>query len=321
LSSAPPIAVEKPATRGSHGRMHLVMLLVTVCWASNIIAGKEALSGFDSLALAQLRVLGTAVIYAIFFLATGRMGRLRLSAREWLFIAAAALSGVSLNQLFFIGGLARSTVAHTGLIVALGPVMVLVIAVLIRLEALTTWKFAGMLISFAGVGILTVDKAATGNGAHWRGDLILLAGTAVFAVYTILVKEIANQYDALTLNALIFVPGAVLMLPFCARAVAATHWAGLRLEAWWGLGFMILFGSVVPYVLFAYALTELAASRVAAFNYLQPAIASSLGIWVLYERLTGKVLIGGALILAGVYLTERERGEEGPPESHRTDAA
>jgi drug/metabolite transporter (DMT)-like permease len=312
LSSATPIPIEKPTARGSHSRLHFVMLLVTVCWASNIIAGKEALTGFGSLALAQLRVLGTALIYAICFLATGRMARLRLSPRQWLLMVAGSLSGVTLNQLFFISGLARSTVAHTGLIVALGPVMVLVIAVLIRLEALTTWKFAGMMISFVGVGILTVDKAARGNGEHWMGDLILLAGTAVFAVYTILVKELANQYDTLTLNTLIFVPGAILMVPFCARAVAATNWAGLRLEAWWGLAFMILFGSVVPYVLFAYALTELAASRVAAFNYLQPVIASSLGIWVLSEKLTTKVLIGGALILAGVYLTERERGEEGP---------
>jgi drug/metabolite transporter (DMT)-like permease len=321
LSSGTPIAVEKTTARGSHGRMHLVMLLVTVCWASNIIAGKEALSGFDSLALAQLRVTGTAVIYAICFFAAGRSPRLRLSGRNWLLLVAAALSGVTLNQLFFIGGLARSTVAHTGLIVALGPVMVLVIAVLIRLEALTTWKFAGMLISFAGVGVLTADKATIGNGAHWVGDLILLAGTAVFAVYTILMKEIADQYDALTLNTLIFVPGAVLMVPFCVRAVAATHWADLRLEAWWGLAFMVLFGSVVPYILFAYALTELTASRVAAFNYLQPIIASSLGIWVLSERLSGKVLMGGVLILAGVYLTERERGEERPPETPQTGAA
>ena len=44
--------------------MHLLMLLVVVCWASNIIAGKEALTGFGALALAQLRVLGAAVIYA-----------------------------------------------------------------------------------------------------------------------------------------------------------------------------------------------------------------------------------------------------------------
>ena len=67
---------------------------------------------------------------------------------------------------------------------------------------------------------------------------------------------------------------------------------------------------MISYLIFAYVMTELPASRVAAFNYLQPVIASGLGIWVLSERLTSKVLIGGGLILAGVYLAERERGEE-----------
>jgi drug/metabolite transporter (DMT)-like permease len=76
---------------------------------------------------------------------------------------------------------------------------------------------------------------------------------------------------------------------------------------------MVLLGSVVPYLLFALAIKELAASRAAAFNYLQPVIASSLAIWVLAERLTLKALIGGVLILAGVYLAERERGEDLAP--------
>jgi drug/metabolite transporter (DMT)-like permease len=58
------------------------------------------------------------------------------------------------------------------------------------------------------------------------------------------------------------------------------------------------------------ALTVLAASRVAAFSYLQPFFATSLGIWLLAERLTPRLLAGGALILLGVYLTERERGED-----------
>lgn len=312
MSSSAPLPAGKRAVHAGRGRLHLVMLLVTVCWASNIIAGKQALTGFSSLALAQLRVLGTAVVFAICFFATGSVRRLKWPIRKWPLIVAAALTGVTLNQFFFIGGLARSTVAHTGLIVALGPVMVLAIAVLVRLEVLTTWKIAGMLVSFIGVGILTADKATRGNGKLWAGDLILLAGAAVFAVYTILMKEVADQYDALTLNTLMFVLGATLMVPFCARAVAGTPWAGLRLEAWWGLGFMILGGSAAPYLLFTYALTGLTASRVAAFNYLQPVIASSLGIWVLSEKLTSKVLVGGVLILAGVYLTERERGEEAP---------
>jgi drug/metabolite transporter (DMT)-like permease len=289
--------------------MHLLMFVVVVCWASNIIAGKEALKGFGALALAQLRVLGAASIYGVCFLASGRLRRVQLSPRKWLFLLAMAASGVALNQLTFIGGMARTTVAHTGLIVALGPVMVLVIAVVIRMETLTAGKFAGMLIAFAGVGILTAGKAGQGGG-HWTGDLILLASTLVFATYWILMKEVANDFDALSLSTLTFGLGAVMMLPFCVHAVAVTNWAAISPVAWWGLTFMVVFGSVISYLLFAYVMKELAASRAAAFNYLQPVIASGLGIWVLSERLTSNVLIGGGMILAGVYLTERERGEE-----------
>jgi len=316
LSSATPILPAEPLAPTAHRRMYFLMLAVVVCWASNIIAGKVALTGFGPLALAQLRVLGTAIVFAILFLATGRMRRLQLSRRNWLFLVAMAFNGIALNQLSFIGGMARTTVAHTGLIIALGPVMVLAIAVAIRREVLTAWKLTGMMVAFAGVGILTADKSGQGSGGHWIGDLIMLVGTLVFAIYIILMKEIANQFDALTLNTLTFVLGALMMLPFCAHAVVVTNWPSLRREAWWGLGFLVVFGSVISYLLFAYVMTELPASRAAAFNYLQPVIASGLGIWVLSERLTSKVLIGGGLILTGVYLTERERDATTPPSGH-----
>jgi len=291
-------------------RLYWLMLLVTVCWSANIIAGKQALTGFAPLALAQVRVLGTAVIYAAAFLLTPKVRDLRLSLRQWLALIAAALSGITFNQILFIVGLGRSTVAHTGLIIALGPVMVLLLAVLLRMEKLTAWKFVGMMISFGGVGVLTADKAGAGGGTHWVGDLTLLAGTAVFAIYTILMKDLAHRYDALTLNALVFTLGAVFLLPFGARQVLRTPWASLGFDAWWGCGFMVLLGTVVPYVLFAWVLRGLTASRVAAFSYLQPVIASGLAVWVLSEPLTVKVVAGGALILGGVYLTER--GEDSP---------
>jgi drug/metabolite transporter (DMT)-like permease len=307
LDSTPPTPSPNPI---NHARMHLLMLLVVVCWASNIIAGKQALTGFSALALAQLRVLGSAVLFLIGALATGRLRGLRISTRKWQLLAVIAANGIAANQLTFIGGMARSTVAHTGLIVALGPVMVLAIAVTMRLEVLTSWKIAGMVIAFAGVGILTADKAGQGNGSHVIGDLILLVSTIVFALYIVLLKEVADEFDTLTLNTIIFAMGAVMMLPFCTRPVLVTNWRGIDLEAWWGLAFLIVFGSVLPYLLFAYVLTGLAASRAAAFNYLQPVIASALGIWILSEQINSKVVAGGSLILAGVYLTERERGEE-----------
>ncbi len=290
--------------------MNVLMLGATFCWASNIVAGKEALRGFGALALAQLRVTGAALVLGIFFLAWPRRPRLRFKARQWLFLIWTALFGITLNQLLFIDGLSRSSVAHTGLIVALGPVMVLVLSSFLRLEALTVLKLVGMVISFAGVGFLTMGKSGQGSGATLRGDLILLAGSAVFAYYTVLVKEISGQYDALTFNMLIFGLGTILMVPFTTQAILNVGWTGLPAIAWWGLAYMVLFGSVTAYLIFAFALTELTAARVAAFSYLQPAIATALGIWLLGENLTRGVVGGGALILLGVYLTERERGEE-----------
>lgn len=292
--------------------MHLLMLLATFAWAANIIAGKVVLHSLSAPALAQVRVVAAALVFGALFAGWRGRPHLRLERREWSFLALTAVFGITLNQLFFIGGIGRTSAAHAGLIVALGPVMVLILSCAMRLEALTALKSLGAVVSFAGVGVLTAGKAAHSNGATWVGDVILIVGSAVFAYYTILVKEISDRYDALTLNTLIFGMGAIFMLPFGAGAVARTNWQSLPSQVWWGIAFMVVFGSVISYLFFAFALTELTAARVAAFAYLQPVIAAALGIWLLGETLTARVVIGGGMILAGVYLSERERGEEKP---------
>lgn len=286
--------------------MHLLMLIGTFFWASNIIAGKFALRSMPSIALAQVRVTGAAVIFLVLFVLWRGRPPLRISLRDLGYLVATALFGITLNQIFFIGGIGRTSAAHAGLIVALGPVMVLILSSAMRLEALTLLKSAGAAISLAGVVVLTTGKQAPGSDATVSGDIIMLFGTAVFAYYTILLKKVANRWDAVTLNAIIFVLGAAMMLPVSARALFAVHWTRLPADAWWGVAFIVTCGSVLAYLIYAFALTELTATRVAAFNYLQPVIAAALGVWLLAEGITGQAIAGGALILFGVYLTERE---------------
>ncbi|MFB3920130.1 MAG: DMT family transporter [Terriglobia bacterium] len=309
VSVSPP-TVEARSRARSHRLMHLLMLLATFCWAGNVVAVKEALDGFTPLALTMLRIGGAAGVFAGLFWGWRGRPAIRLTAREWFVMALVAMTGVTFNQLFFIAGLARSSVAHAGLIVALGPVMVLVISCLLRLEALTVLKFAGMLISFGGVAVLTTGKVGQGGGGHWIGDMILLAGSGVFAGYTILMKEIANKYHVLTLNVAAYAIGSLAMVPFGASAVASARWDSVPPHAWVGLVYAILFGSVVPYLSLSIAINELTASRVAAFSYIQPVISTGLGAWLLAEKISAKIILGGTLILLGVYLTERERGEE-----------
>ena len=323
MSSLPAIQSETTLTLPtrkpeSHAGIYGLMLLVTLLGGALPVAGKEALTGFGPVALAQLRLLGSALAYVAIFLAWPKRPRLRLRLGEWLFLAVVAALGVVANQLFFALGLSRSTVVHTGLIFSTGPVVVLVISCLLGLESLTVPKLAGMLISFGGVALLTVGVASRSDGGYWFGDLLLLAGTVAFSCYTILVKKISDRYGTLTLNTLTFGLGALLLLPLGVPAVSAVRWASLTFSVWSGLAFMVVFGSVVSYLIFAFALTELTAARVSAFGYLQPLITAALGAWWLAEELTFRVVLCGVIILVGVYLTERARENGQPPSEAAT---
>ncbi len=68
---------------------------------------------------------------------------------------------------------------------------------------------------------------------------------------------------------------------------------------------MALFSSVISYLIYYYALSKISASRVSAFNYLQPVVATLLAAVMLGERVTLPVVAGGAVVFSGVYLTER----------------
>jgi drug/metabolite transporter (DMT)-like permease len=284
------------------------MLLTTFFWASNIVAGKMALKGFSSLALAQLRMGAAALFYWMIYLASHGIPSLRLSTRQWLLLTLMALAGITINQICYIGGLARTSVTHAGLIQAIGPVVVLALAASLRTERLTFMKTTGMIVCFAGVAFLLAGKSPQGSGAHWTGDVTLIIAGVVFAYYTILMKEVANVFDSLTLNAIVFGIGAILLVPFCAHSIAEVQWRSVQLEAWLGLGYMVLFGSLIAYLIYGFALQQLAVSTVASFSYLQPLMAGILGVWLLSERISLNVVLGGIIILAGVYLTEYSRG-------------
>jgi drug/metabolite transporter (DMT)-like permease len=293
--------------------MHVLMFFTTFFWAANIVAGKLVLHSMTDMALAQVRAASGAILFvAGFFLWRGRPA-LKLTWREWRFLALTAFFGITVNQIFFIAGIDRTSAAHSGLIVALGPVMVLILACAMRLEALTALKIIGAVVALAGVGVLTTGKEAHSGGATFLGDALLFVGGLAFAYYTILLKEVADRYATLTLNALVFALGAIFLVPFSAASLLRVHWTVLPAEAWLGIAFMVIFGTFSAYLIYAFALTELTASRVAAFAYLQPVIAAGLGVWLLHESVTWRVVLGGAMILVGVYLAERERGEEALP--------
>jgi drug/metabolite transporter (DMT)-like permease len=286
-----------------------LILLMVFCWSANYIVGKVALREFPPLLLSGLRVTLAGLVMLPVYYWEGR-GRLRdRPARSDLpLLAALGILGVALNQLFFVVGLGRTTVAHSSIIISVGPVIVLLVAAALRMEKITPRKVAGMCIAIAGVAVLKLFQAETDAGAArptWSGDLFILLSSLAFALFTVFGKRVTLQHTSITMNTWAYVGGAVALAPMTLWQAARFPFAVISARAWACLVYMAMFPSVLAYLIYYYALTHITASRVASFSYLQPLLATLMAVTLLDERLTAPVVISGLMIFAGVYITER----------------
>ena len=163
-----------------------------------------------------------------------------------------------------------------------------------------------MFVSAAGVVLLSLDKANSGSPTL-LGDSTILASTCGFAFFTVMSKPYRDRYGAVTVATFAYVSGAITLLPVVLYFVwgQAFPLAEVARAGWTALLYMAVFPAVIGYVIYYYALGYVAASRLSAFTYLQPPLATFLGVVFLGEPLTSLLLLGGTLILGGVALTER----------------
>jgi len=116
---------------------------------------------------------------------------------------------------------------------------------------------------------------------------------------------VSARHDAITMNTFAYVGGAIVLSPVIVLNARHFDFTAVSASAWLSVAYMAVFSSVVSYLIYNYALSHIAASRVSAFSYLQPLLATLLAIPILGEHVTIYLLAGGALVLAGVYITER----------------
>lgn len=300
--------------------------LIVVIWAINFIAAKVGLRYFPPLTMASFRVCAAGVVMVPFYWAmrgarwfagaapqadNGAERRSRFTARElWTFLYL-GFFGVSINQFCFTLGLRYTSVSHSAVIVGMGPIYVLALAVLLRLEKATWHKGAGMAIAFAGIAVLASENGISAHSPSLLGDAITMAGSLGFAMYAVLGKRVAAEYDALRMTAYNHFAGSLLVMPLAGRQawmlVREGDWRAVSWHGWAAIFYMALFGSAVAYLSYFWLLRYLEASQLAAFTYLLPVLATILGILTLGEKGSWAQALGGGLALGGVYWIESGR--------------
>ncbi|HKW98647.1 MAG TPA: DMT family transporter [Bryobacteraceae bacterium] len=290
-----------------YGLISLMILL----WSANFIIAKVALREFPPLLLGALRISLAAVFLAPFYYRKARTAGKPL----WPGAGLALLIFLGIcnvgNQLLFLIGLNRTSVSHSALIIGIGPMFVLLIASTIGLERITLRKAFGMVIALGGVAALaqlTSGAEARSSGetqATLTGDAVTSLACILFAAFSVYGKKATERYGTIAVNGFAYITGAALLAPVILWQARGFPFAHVSAAAWSSLIYMALFPSAVCYLIYYYALTHISASRVSAFIYLEPVIATIMAVAFLGEQVTTPLVASGTVIFTGVYLTER----------------
>lgn len=288
----------KSKSRVVYGSIALVMLI----WALNYVATKTVLREMDALTLATLRITLAAAIMTPIYLAFPH--KKELDRGDAIKFTQLSLLGVALNQILFITGLSMTTVSHSALLIGLGPIYVLILAWFQGLETVGPQKVVGMLLAFSGVAVLGTEHGFSLKSGTLAGDLLTMCGSLAFSFYVVMAKKVARKYNSIEVNFYLYLAAAILIVPVTMRQGALLDWGAVSWKAWGALGYTAAFASVAAYLIYFWALKHVTASRIAAFSYLLPVMATSFGIFLLGEHPSMQLMIGGALVLVGVYLAE-----------------
>lgn len=294
-----------PATATEHrARVHLALVTVQLLFALWPVAGASLLAHMSPAALVGVRLaLGAPLLALVAGLHRERPPELGDLTR----LAGLAALGISVNQLLFVGGLARSGPVNASVAVLLIPPFTVGAALLLGREKPRWQRLAGVAVALVGGAVLVGAERFDGSSERLVGNAMLVGNTASYGVYLVLARGTIARLGSLRTVAWVMLLGALEALPFTAGATLAVDWLALPATAWGSVAFVVLGPTVMTYWLNAWALSRAESSLVATYVYAQPPIAALASWWLLDVLPTGRVLVAGAIIVVGVALSSRAR--------------
>jgi drug/metabolite transporter (DMT)-like permease len=257
---------------------------------------------------ATLTVLGFLLLAIVF---RGRLRRTWPRREDLPRFVACGLIGHAAHVGIVTYGMNLSTAFSSSLVLTSGPLFTLMILALLGSEHLRRRQIGGTLVGFAGIVLFLSDKFTEGFSRAGAGDLLLLFAAALFSLYTVLARPIAERYGALIVLAYTLLFSAPLILAFTLSAFLEISFRNLPLTVWAGLFWGVVISSFCGWLMWTWVNTVRGVARTAPFQYLMPPIAGLLAWLTLGESFTALKIAGAAITMVGVAWAQF--GGDGPP--------
>jgi len=289
---------------------YLLLIAVALIWGNAFVAIRYALEYITPVQLLIYRFIPASLLFAGILFAGRGFGLLgRLSGRERWRLVLAGLCSVPFYNFALNWGEQHITAGMASLIIALNPGITYVFCVLFQGRRTSGVKIAGLIVSFSGLCLLVVSGQQVLQGnmkTVLLGALVTLASPVSWAAYTLLGQPLVKRHSSLEVTAWATLIGTIPLL-FLVRPSHFSAAASVPATFWLALAWLAVFCTVAGFVIWYWALKRLGAAEVSSFIYLIPAFAILFGRMLLNEPITLSLIVGGALILAGITLVNWQR--------------
>lgn len=281
----------------------LAALTAVFIWGFTFVPAKLALAEMGPFTLAVLRFL---LALAIVLPATRLLPpEARVRGLSWGTLALLGCTGVTL----FFGlqnlGLARTSATEAGLITGAVPAVTAALSVALLRERITRLRLLGIVASLTGVAVVVLASNGREGAGTLQGNLLMMGAVFAWAFYTIINKRIGGRMPESVLLAYAMVLGTLFLLPAAAVEIAVVGFGPVSPVGWLSLLFLGLGGSGAAFYCWNAALRRLDASSAITYINLVPVVTVVSAALMLGERPAAAQLLGGALVVLGVYLASR----------------
>lgn len=299
------MTMSHPSTTVAYGSV----VLAAVLWGGSIVAQKMALTSFSAVEASVLRDIGgLAILLATWWSKEG--GAVRLSGADVRLLGLLGL-GVLGNHLLIMMGLNYVSGAIGGVIIGSSPVVTSLLSAMLSRDVPLRAVWAGAVLSFAGVGVVSVAGFQAAGDQPLLGSILVFLGVVSWALYSIGSRTIMERLSALTVNWTTLMVATVLQIPllWTDHKMMNAGIGSVTLSDWLALGYLVVFATAVAQQAWLFGVKGIGPSRASVLGNLTPVAAIGLSALILGETVGFVEVIGICLILAGVWVVNRQTAE------------
>ena len=290
-----------------------------VAWGASFVATKVALQEISPVAVVWLRFAMGVAILGVAVAARKQFALPKLN--ELGYFALLGFIGITFHQWLQSTGLVTAQASTTAWIVATTPVFIAFSGYLLLREGLSWLKIGGILLAGLGV-LLVVSQGDLSSLAAGRigtpGDLLILISAPNWAVFSVLSRQGLRKHPAARMMLYVMGLGWLFTSALFFAGPGLSEIGQLTLTGWSGVVFLGVACSGLAYIFWYDGLQAIPAAQVGAFLYLEPLVAVVVAAIVLGEAILLASLVGGMIILLGVWLVNRPNGKEASASPNRT---